>query len=73
MPQLDNKHEPSQHNKANGDLNGATNEGNESTFPSLEDLERELPHVVVGQVTVGFLMRQVVFDLYAQLLNVAET
>jgi hypothetical protein len=53
--------------------NGTMNAGNEVTFPSLEDMERELPHIDDGQVHLGLVMHQVVQDLYAQLLNVAET
>ncbi|KAG8767922.1 mediator complex subunit, partial [Serendipita sp. 398] len=42
-------------------------------WPSLQDLEKELPKVFDGQVYLGFLMHQLVQDLYAQLLNIAET
>jgi hypothetical protein len=73
MHQLDGRHESPHLAKVNGDLNGTTNEGNENTFPSLEDLERELPYVGDGQIHLGLLMHQLVHDLYAQLLNVAET
>jgi hypothetical protein len=45
----------------------------EKPLPSLHELERELPVVMDGQVPLGHVMHQLVQDLYAQLLNVAET
>jgi len=70
---LESKFESSNQTDANGDLESGYNEGNERPLPSLEDLERELPQIDDGQIHLGYLMHQLVQDLYAQLLNVAET
>ena len=46
---------------------------NGQPFPSMEDLEKELPFVLDGQIHLGLVMHQMVQDLYSQLLNIAET
>lgn len=55
------------------DDGGLKNELDERPFPSMEELEKELPFVVDGQVHLGLVMHQMVQDLYSQLLNIAET
>jgi hypothetical protein len=46
---------------------------NGQPFPSMEELEKELPFVLDGQIHLGLVMHQMVQDLYSQLLNIAET
>ncbi|KIM23398.1 hypothetical protein M408DRAFT_27956 [Serendipita vermifera MAFF 305830] len=67
-PQLG--HEP---RLSHSDINGTLGQEDERPLPSLEELERELPVIEDGQVFLGLVMHQLVQDLYAQLLNVAET
>jgi hypothetical protein len=55
------------------DINGQHNDSNGDPFPSMAELEKELPFVVDGQVHLGLVMHQMVQDLYSQLLNIAET
>lgn len=50
-----------------------TRDMNDNDFPSLEELEKELPFVGEGQVHLGLVIHQMVQDLYASLLNIAET
>ena len=53
--------------------NSAHNPHDDAEWPSLQDLEMELPQIHDGQVHVGLVMHQLVHDLYAQLTNIAET
>lgn len=66
-------HDSSYPAHTNGDHYGKHDDEDERPLPSLEDLERELPVIEEGQVFLGLAMHQLVQDLYAQLLNVAET
>ncbi|CAG7850975.1 SubName: Full=Related to RNA polymerase II mediator complex protein pmc1 {ECO:0000313/EMBL:CCA73688.1} [Serendipita indica DSM 11827] len=45
----------------------------DAEWPSLQDLEKELPQIYDGQVSVAHVMHQLVHDLYSQLTNIAET
>jgi mediator of RNA polymerase II transcription subunit 14 len=54
-------------------INGHPNDPKGQPFPSMEELEKELPFVLDGQVHLGLVMHQMVQDLYSQLLNIAET
>ncbi|CAG8617135.1 16110_t:CDS:10, partial [Acaulospora colombiana] len=61
------------HNHPLGDGQFYQEDPDEKPLPSMHELERELPVVMDGQVQLSLVMHQLVQDLYAQLLNIAET
>lgn len=53
-------------------LSGSTN-GGPIPEPSLDELERELPVVMDGQIPLGELLSRAMQSIYAELLELAET